>query len=166
MYCLKCGKKVGDNEQICPACGTTEFSVERRKARFSATCTLWIVISLAVNAGLGVLYMLLGFLGYNPRIDLIMQPPFFSITIVADEFNIAMFLIGLLLVVYALVYIILLATKKQFLYGVLMVAAISLASFMFFFYGGSVLSIIMIPILMIFPSLTRMFIGSEWDYMD
>ena len=166
MYCSNCGKKVGDGITVCPKCGGTEFSNERRKARFSGTCILWMLISLVANAALGGFFMFMGLIGNNPNINFVFRPPFFEFVIdQTGEFNLVLFIMGLLVAVYSLVYIILLVAKKQFLYGVLMVAAISLASFMFFFYGASVLSIIMIPVLLVFPSVTRAFIGGEWDYM-
>lgn len=167
MYCAECGKKLGNVDGVCPKCGCTEFSETRRKARFSGTCILWMLISLVANAALGAYFMFMGLIGNNPNINFVFQPPFIQFTVdVTGEFNLVLFLMGLLVVVYSLVYIILMFAKKQFLYGVLMVSAISLASFMFFFYGGSILSIIMIPVLIVFPSVTRAFIGKEWDYMD
>ena len=167
MYCSKCGKKVGDSENACPKCGATKFSAERRKAKFSTMANLWIIISLVANLAMGIYYMVMGINGTNPNIKFVMTPPFFSFEISTMEgLNLPLFLIGFLLAVYSLVYIILIVLKKQYLYGVLMVSALSIASFTFFFYGGSVLSIIMIPVLVIFPALTRTFIGDEWDYMD
>ena len=167
MYCLKCGKKVGENESVCPKCGSTEFSNERRKAKFSGVCILWMLVSLVANVALGGYFMFMGLIGNNPNIKFVFAPPFLQFTVdKTGDFNLVLFLMGLLVAVYSLVYIILMFAKKQFLYGVLMVSAISLASFMFFFYGGSVLSVVMIPVLIVFPSITRAFIGGEWDYMD
>lgn len=167
MYCLKCGKNVGEGETACSKCGSTELSTERRKAKFSSMAVIWMLISFAVNAGLGVFYFYMGMIGNNPNINFILKPPFLRFNISRiGEVNIALLLIGVILVVYSLVYIVLIAKKKQYLYGVLMVSAISIASFMFFFYGGSPLSIVMFPVLILFPSVTRGFIGGEWEYMD
>ena len=167
MYCSKCGKKVADSENTCPKCGSDKFSAERRGAKFSVLANIWILVSLVANMAMGVYYLMMGINGTNPNIKFILEPPFLSFEIsVMNGLNFPLFLIGLLIAVYSLVYIILLVLKKQFLYGVLMVSAISIASFMFFFYGGSVLSIIMIPVLVVFPALTRAFIGNEWDYMS
>ena len=166
MYCVKCGKNIGGAEEVCSKCGSTEFSNERRGAKFSAAAIIWMLVSFVINAGLGVLYFCMGMIGNNPNINFILKPPFLRFNISrTGEVNIALLLIGVILVVYSLVYIVLIAKKKQYLYGVLMVSAISIASFMFFFYGGSPLSIIMFPILVLFPSVTRGFIGDEWEYM-
>ncbi len=166
MYCINCGKKVGDSETTCPKCGATEFSEQRRSAKFKGLSIIWMLISFGVSAVLGVVYLILGLNGTNPNVRLMFAPPFLSFELdYTGGFNIALFIIGLLLVIYSLVYILLIIRKQQYLYGVLMVAAICIASFMFFFYGGSPLSIIMIPVMLIFPTLTRIFIGDEWDYM-
>ena len=166
MYCAKCGKNVADSEKICPKCGSEEFSATRRGAKFGGMTLIWMVISYAVNLALGVAYLFMGMRGMSPNINIVFKAPFLEFVMnTIGEFNLVFFILGLLIVLNAVIYIILMLAKKQFLYGAAMVMAIAIASFQFFFYGGSVLSIIMIPVMIIFPSLTRKFIGDEWDYM-
>ena len=164
MYCKDCGKIVKNDEVVCPSCGGSSFSNERRVARFTPATTAWIIISFVANLALGAAYFILGVLGLNPNITLSFADGM-SFEIVNTGFNICLLLIGLVIAAYSFVYIALLATKKQYLYGVLMVTALCVCSFYFFFYGGSVLGILMIPIMLVFPVVARKFIGDEWDYM-
>ncbi len=167
MYCKKCGKRVNDAEKACPSCGGAEFSAERKKANFAGFPALWMLISFVANLGLAAAYLYWGFMGISPNIKFVFEPPFFTAGMdMTGGFNIALAAIGLILAVYSFVYLFLMVCKKQFLYGVLMVAALAIVSFAFFFYGGSVLSIILMPVVLVFPLITKIAIKNEWDYMD
>lgn len=165
MYCKNCGKIVKETESTCPKCGGTSFSNEKRTAKFSPAANIWIIISFIFNLALGVAYFALGLNGLSPAITFSLSGGF-NFEVVNTGFNICLVLIGAVIVLYSFVYPILLATKKQFLYGVLMVTALCVCSFYFFFYGGSPLGILMIPVMVVFPAVSRFFIGDEWDYME
>lgn len=164
MYCEKCGKIVSNNETVCPKCGHDSFTDKRRGAKFKSSAIAWIVISFIFNLVLGVAYFALGVMGQSPDIEFSLSNGL-SFEIVNTGFNICLILIGAVIILYSFVYPILLSSKKQFLYGVLMVTALCVCSFYFFFYGGSILGILMIPVMVVFPMITRLLIGDEWDYM-
>ena len=165
MYCENCGKIVKNNETVCPKCGHGSFSNERRGAKFSPAASAWMIISFIFNLALGAAYFVLGVMGQSPDIELSFSDGL-TFEIVNTGFNICLVLIGAVIAVYSFVYLILLSSKKQFLYGVLMVTALCVCSFYFFFYGGSVLGILMIPVMIVFPMVARLLIGDEWDYME
>ena len=166
MFCVKCQKRVSESSSVCPNCGGTEFSTKQRDAKFGVPCIVWILISFAANLALGAYFMFMGYIGNNPNIRFMFKPPFFVFLVDRlGEFNLTLFIMGFIIAICSFVYLIFLFARKQYLYGVLMLSAITIASFMFFFYGGSLLSIIMIPVLLMFPFITRKLIGGEWDYM-
>lgn len=164
MYCEKCGKIVSNTEKVCPKCGHDSFTDKRRGAKFKPSATAWMVISFIFNLALGAAYFILGVMGQSPDIELSFANGL-TFEIVNTGFNICLVLIGAVIILYSFVYLILLSSKKQFLYGVLMVTALCVCSFYFFFYGGSVLGILMIPVMVVFPMITKLLIGDEWDYM-
>ena len=164
MYCEKCGKIVKSNETVCPKCGHDSFTDKRRGARFAPSAIAWMIISFVFNLALGVAYLVLGTMGLSPDIEFSFSNGL-TFEVVNTGFNICLFIIGAIIILYSFVYLILLSAKKQFLYGVLMVTALCVCSFYFFFYGGSILGILMIPVMVVFPLITKVLIGDEWDYM-
>lgn len=165
MYCKNCGKIVKETEKTCPKCGGNSFSNEKRTAKYKTSASVWMIISFIFNLALGAVYFALGIMGQSPAINFSLSEGL-TFEIVNTGFNICLLLVGAVIAVYSFVYIALLISKKQFLYGVLMVTALCVCSFYFFFYGGSVLGILMIPVMIVFPMVARLLIGDEWDYMS